>query len=205
MTPDQQEAYPGGRPAWKAVTVSKALRYEIGQGEYGGVFRAMEGGKIKITKGNETKNKTSDAPSKEEAKAKTVEKIKSSPEIAQEEGPGTQAEALVGSQKSTLPFKATPEDRAIERRQKEIIRSNKGNIIKLTKEHEKAVKKLRVAEQGGTYSEEKLKDNTTLSVKYKRHKKMVKDAEQAIKDAKINLKKEESTLTQQIKEIKERK
>ncbi len=33
---------------------------------------------------------------------------------------------------------------------------------------------------------------------------MVKDAKQAIKDAKINLKKEESTLTQQIKEIKAR-
>jgi hypothetical protein len=205
MTPDQQEAYPGGRPAWKAVMVSKALGFEIGQGEYGNVARAMKSGKIKITKDNKTKNKTSDAPSKEEVKAKTVEKIKSPPEIAQEEGPGTQAEALLGSQKSTLPFKATSEDRAIERRQKEIIRSNKGNITKLTKEHEKAVKKLRVAEQGGTYSEEKLKDNTTLRVKYKRHKKMVRDAKQAIKEAKENLKKEESTLTQQINEIKARK
>ena len=55
MNSKEQEAYPGGRPAWKAVMVSKVLKFEIGQGIYGGVAKAMEGGKINIDKTSKNK------------------------------------------------------------------------------------------------------------------------------------------------------
>jgi hypothetical protein len=39
----------GGYPAWKAGMVNKAVTFEIGQGDFKGVYNAMESGKIKIT------------------------------------------------------------------------------------------------------------------------------------------------------------
>ena len=51
MSDEQQNEVAGGYPAWKSEMISKAINYQMGQGEFRGVYNAMESNKIKITSG----------------------------------------------------------------------------------------------------------------------------------------------------------
>ncbi len=82
MTPEAQNAYPGGYPAWENEMVAKAIKYEMGRSQlWGNVYKTINAKQINITRGNETETTT-------------VE----SPEVAVEEGPGA----------GTSPVTSTP-------------------------------------------------------------------------------------------------
>ena len=93
-------------------------------------------------------------------------------------------------------------ERKIEKRQVGIIKSHKSHFNDLTNKHKKAIKDLRVAEQSGDYSEEKLANNDNLKIKYNRIKVAATNAKKAKEDAKLALQKEEVKLSKHINKVK---